>query len=227
MAFVTDPAGAWSASGSPAATRASRRAGSPAPRRGSSCSPRTTTGALEFYANAFGWTIHTVADTDDFRYSTLGKDEDALAGVMDASGTIGDAPSAWSVYFAVDDTDATVAAAEEAGGSVVRAAEDSPYGRIAELADPQGARFKILGPSRGGSQPDRGGDLGGHGLGERLAGVVVGLGHDVVRGPVREQVHGPDPHPTAPARRRGRCRRARSRWLPRAGAASARPSRPR
>jgi predicted enzyme related to lactoylglutathione lyase len=149
MAFVTDPAGAlvgiWQP-GTHEGISARAETGAPA------WFELLTTdyeGALEFYTNAFGWRFDTVSDTDEFRYSTLGKDEDALAGVMDASSILGDAPSAWSVYFAVDDSDATVAAAQEAGGSVVRAAEDSPYGRLAELADPQGARFKILGPNRG------------------------------------------------------------------------------
>jgi predicted enzyme related to lactoylglutathione lyase len=67
---------------------------------------------------------------------------------MDASDLLAGAGSAWSVYFAVADTDATTSTAEEAGGSVVRPPEASPYGRTAELADPQGARFKILGPNR-------------------------------------------------------------------------------
>ena len=77
-------------------------------------------------------------------------DDEALAGVMDASGFLDGAPSAWSVYFAVVDTDETARAAEEAGGAVVRPAEDTPYGRLAELTDPQGARFKILGPNLAG-----------------------------------------------------------------------------
>jgi predicted enzyme related to lactoylglutathione lyase len=147
MAFVTDPAGAlvgiWQP-GTMEGFSARGETGAPAWfELFTTDYPR----ALEFYANAFGWDLHTVADTDEFRYSTLGGDELALAGIMDASTLPGDPPSAWSVYFAVDDTDTTVAAAEEAGGSVLRAPEDSPYGRLAELTDPQGARFKILGPN--------------------------------------------------------------------------------
>ncbi len=150
MAFVTDPGGAlvgiWQP-GTHEGISARTEPGTPAWfELFTTDYPR----ALEFYANAFGWTFNTVSDTDDFRYSTLGKDEDALAGVMDATGVLADAPSAWSVYFAVADADATTTTAEEAGGSVIRPPEDSPYGRIAELADPQGARFKILDPNRDG-----------------------------------------------------------------------------
>lgn len=52
-------------------------------------------------------------------------------------------PSRWSVYFAADDADATAAQAVALGGSVVAAPQDSPFGRLATLADPTGATFKI------------------------------------------------------------------------------------
>lgn len=103
--------------------------------------------SVRFYENVFGWVTSVRGDTDDFRYTTLGKDEHALAGIMDASAFLGDAGSAWSVYIEVADADDAVRKAEDAGGSVVMAPEDTPYGRIAELADPSGARFKILGPN--------------------------------------------------------------------------------
>jgi hypothetical protein len=33
------------------------------------------------------------------------------------------------------------------GGSILRAAEDTPYGRLAAAADPTGAQFKLVGPN--------------------------------------------------------------------------------
>jgi uncharacterized protein len=147
MAFVTDPAGALVGIWQPGTMEGISARGETGAPAWFELMTTDYDGALEFYANAFGWSLHTVADSEGFRYSTLGKDEDAVAGVMDAGAVLGDAPSAWSVYFAVDDTDATLVAVQETGGSVVRAAEDSPYGRVAEVADPQGARFKILGPN--------------------------------------------------------------------------------
>ncbi|CAB4731405.1 MAG: VOC family protein [Actinobacteria bacterium] len=101
--------------------------------------------AVPFYENVFGWSTHPMSDTDEFRYTTLGKDDLALAGVMDASRFASN--SAWSVYVEVADTDATVAAAVAGGGSVLAAAEDTPVGRLAELADPSGAVFKVMGPT--------------------------------------------------------------------------------
>jgi predicted enzyme related to lactoylglutathione lyase len=56
-------------------------------------------------------------------------------------------PAHWSIYFGVDDTDAALTRVEALGGSVVRAAEDTPYGRLATAADPSGAQFKLVGPN--------------------------------------------------------------------------------
>jgi predicted enzyme related to lactoylglutathione lyase len=50
----------------------------------------------------------------------------------------------WNVYFDVEDADATAALAVELGGSIVDAPEDTPYGRLATLADPTGTRFKLV-----------------------------------------------------------------------------------
>ncbi|MFC6345241.1 VOC family protein, partial [Nocardioides hankookensis] len=42
--------------------------------------------AVPFYEAVFGWDTHTMSDTADFRYTTLGKDEHAVAGIMAAAG---------------------------------------------------------------------------------------------------------------------------------------------
>jgi predicted enzyme related to lactoylglutathione lyase len=52
-------------------------------------------------------------------------------------------PARRTIYFAVDDADAAVARATAAGGSVVREAQDSPYGRFAIVADPFGAALAV------------------------------------------------------------------------------------
>jgi predicted enzyme related to lactoylglutathione lyase len=66
------------------------------------------------------------------------------AGVMDAKGFLPDGvPAHWSVYWEVDDASAAVAQVRSLGGSVVQDAEDTPYGRLATVADPNGAQFKF------------------------------------------------------------------------------------
>ena len=52
---------------------------------------------------------------------------------------------AWGVYFKVSDTDAALERATALGGTVTQPAYDTPYGRLAEVADPTGARFKLVG----------------------------------------------------------------------------------
>jgi uncharacterized protein len=48
------------------------------------------------------------------------------------------------VYLAVEDTDAAVKTTQELGGSLIMPAEDTPYGRIAVVADPTGAQFRLV-----------------------------------------------------------------------------------
>jgi len=99
---------------------------------------------VQFYRDVFKWDAHTMSDTPEFRYTTLGKDENALAGVMDGSAYLPEGVHAsWSVYFGVDDTDKALARIADLGGSVLEPAQDTPYGRLARAADPTGAAFKI------------------------------------------------------------------------------------
>ena len=110
-------------------------------------STRDYQGAVGFYREVFCWDTHVVSDTPEFRYTTLRHGESWLAGIMDASGFLPDGvPAHWSVYFGVDDTDATLATIVDLGGSILVAAQDTPYGRLATAADPTGARFKLVAP---------------------------------------------------------------------------------
>ena len=103
---------------------------------------------MRFYRDVFGWDTHAVSDTPEFRYTTLGEGDGQLAGIMDAAAFPPEGePARWSIYFGVDDTDAALARIVELGGSVVTGAENTPYGRLAEAADPTGARFKLVGPN--------------------------------------------------------------------------------
>jgi uncharacterized protein len=96
--------------------------------------------SVDFYRKVFGWNTQTASDTNDFRYTTLDEGDDAKAGIMDQP----DVPPHWAVYFAVADTDAAVAKAVGLGAAVVTEAQDTPYGRLAELTDPTGATFRLI-----------------------------------------------------------------------------------
>jgi predicted enzyme related to lactoylglutathione lyase len=100
--------------------------------------------SVAFYRDVFGWDARTMSDEPDFRYTTLGEGDGALAGIMDATVyRSADVPSAWDIYFAVEDADATAALASELGATVVDEPKDTPYGRLATLTDPTGTRFKL------------------------------------------------------------------------------------
>ncbi|MEU1205747.1 VOC family protein [Nocardia sp. NPDC005825] len=103
--------------------------------------------ALKFYREAFGWQDpFTIADTPEFRYTTIHSVSPMLGGVMDSSGFLPPSvPGYWTVYFGVEDVDAAVRKVQELGGSVVRPPEDTPYGRLAAVADPAGVRFSLGG----------------------------------------------------------------------------------
>ncbi len=107
--------------------------------------------SLQWYRDVFHWDTHPVSVSEDFRYTTLGEGESQRAGVMDASRFLPEGvPAHWSVYFGVEDADAALSRVEELGGSVILPAETTPYGRMAQVADPMGAMFKIIDPSQQG-----------------------------------------------------------------------------
>ncbi len=101
--------------------------------------------SLAFYASVFGWSLEITTDTPDFRYATVTIGGEPLAGIMDAASFLPDGvPPYWTVYFGVDDADATVDKIEKLGGTVMQRPEDTPYGRLAHVADTTGAAFRLL-----------------------------------------------------------------------------------
>jgi hypothetical protein len=101
--------------------------------------------SVRFYRDVFGWDTHVMSDTPEFRYTTLGEGDSALAGIMDATGFLPEGvPAHWSIIFAVENTDDALATIVDLGGSVVTPAADTPYGRLAQAADSTGARFDII-----------------------------------------------------------------------------------
>jgi len=66
-------------------------------------------------------------------------------GILKIGPEMGDAPPHWAVYFASNDVDASVEAVTNAGGSVMVPAFDTPpVGRVAVVADPQGAPLCLI-----------------------------------------------------------------------------------
>jgi uncharacterized protein len=101
--------------------------------------------AVDFYMSAFSWETAQISDTDEFRYTVLLDPgfQGELAGVMDASRLPGGRSSSWSVYWHVDDAAATASEVVRLGGAIVDAPVETPYGTLATVTDPFGARFKL------------------------------------------------------------------------------------
>jgi predicted enzyme related to lactoylglutathione lyase len=72
-----------------------------------------------------------------------------LGGIMQIDPAWGEFHPQWITYFSVANTDETVAVVTKHGGKVMGPIDDSPFGRIAALADPFGAFFKIVQPPTG------------------------------------------------------------------------------
>lgn len=99
---------------------------------------------IKFYQDVFGWKTEVMSDSDDFRYTTLGSGNDALAGVYDAAAVLPQgAPASWQVYLGIDDVDAAVLKLQALGGTVQRAPWDSEHGRMAQVTDSTGAIFVL------------------------------------------------------------------------------------
>jgi predicted enzyme related to lactoylglutathione lyase len=104
--------------------------------------------AAEFYGGLFGWGVEedeNAEQTGGYRVATL-KDQ-AVGGIMKLMQE--GQPVAWASYVSVEDVDATVAKAKEAGGTVmVEPMDVLDYGRMAFLVDPTGAAIGLWQPGR-------------------------------------------------------------------------------
>lgn len=101
--------------------------------------------ARDFYGALFGWEFGE--DPESGGYLICLKEGRPAAGIGPKSMAGPDAaqmPSAWTVYLAVDDADASTAAATAAGATVLQGPMDiGEFGRMSVLADPTGPVFGV------------------------------------------------------------------------------------
>ena len=145
MAVITDPGGAAIGMWQPGTHKGMGVIAEPGAPAWFELHTRDYDASVQFYKDVFGWDAKTMSDTPEFRYTTLGEGDGALAGLMDSTSFLPEGvPAHWAVYLAVEDTDAAVKTATGLGGSVVHEPHDTPYGRIALLTDPTGAHFRVV-----------------------------------------------------------------------------------
>ena len=100
--------------------------------------------AARFYSDILGWEVSKAEMGGDMDYWMAKLDGEDLAGIFQITEEMAGMPSHWSVYWAVEDCDATVEQAKSAGAGVIVEPKDIPPGRFAVLSDPQGAAFSIV-----------------------------------------------------------------------------------
>lgn len=99
--------------------------------------------ALDFYERVLGWTAAS-SGMPGMDYRILAMQGVAVGGALAAPQ---DVSPKWLAYVSVPDVEACLAAVIAAGGSVHRPAMDLPgVGRLALLADPQGALLYVMRP---------------------------------------------------------------------------------
>jgi hypothetical protein len=103
-------------------------------------------GAKAFYGAVFGWdAVDQGPPGGPPAYTEWKLGDHSLGGMLAKSADMpAEMPPLWGVYFTVTDTDASVAKAQELGGTLVVPPMDIQPGRFAGVADPAGAMFNIL-----------------------------------------------------------------------------------
>ena len=104
--------------------------------------------ATKFYAALFGWKIEA-GEHDTSGYLHIMNGEDFIGGVQPASQRNPNAPPHWLAYFLTSNCDATAAKAKQLGAKFfLEPMTMENVGRMAVVADPQGAVFAIFQPMR-------------------------------------------------------------------------------
>jgi predicted enzyme related to lactoylglutathione lyase len=147
MAVLADPTGAvfalWQAKTHPGAALLD----APGSLVWTELTTTDTAKAGAFYTGLFGWKAE-VMDMPGMPYTVFKRGTASAGGMMARQPeTPGKVPSYWLPYINVKDVDATVAKAIAMGGKPCAPAIDVPtVGRLAILADAQGASFAIINP---------------------------------------------------------------------------------
>jgi predicted enzyme related to lactoylglutathione lyase len=144
MAAFIDPTGAFCSIWQPGTHPGAALVNEPNTLCWNELNTRDVDTAKEFYSTVFGVTTHT-SDMEGMTYTEVKVADASIAGIMAMPEQVpAQVPAHWLSYFAVEDTDATVAKAESLGASVMMPPTDIPPGRFAVLTDPHGAAFAVI-----------------------------------------------------------------------------------
>ena len=143
MSVVKDPTGAFVSLWQAGTSIGTERANEPGTPIWNELITPDVAAATRFYSEVLGVTWEDEPMEGGPAYTCLVVDGRQVGGVMPppADGI----PAHWNVYFNVESVDDTIGRATGLGGTVVAPAFDVPgVGRMAVLADPQGAAFNLM-----------------------------------------------------------------------------------
>ena len=100
--------------------------------------------AKSFYTSVFGWKINDIPIPDGSVYTMLQVDGHDLGALYENK----EHPPAWNSYVNTTSVDDAAKKAKDLGANVIAPPFDvMDVGRMAVIADPQGAMFNIIKPS--------------------------------------------------------------------------------
>lgn len=142
MAVLADPSGAFFSIWQPrkhAGSKVHREPGTVCWMELSSPAPSA---AMPFYGAVFGWVYKPSEDGSD--YPHIVSDDHMIGGVAPVAERDPNVPPHWLLYFETADCDSSAARAKEMGANILAGPFSMPkVGRIAIVADPQGAIFAL------------------------------------------------------------------------------------
>jgi predicted enzyme related to lactoylglutathione lyase len=143
MAVFADPSGAMLCAWQPRSNIGAYRVNDPGCMTWNELQTRDPRATAAFYAELFGWDMEPQEDGGELAYVIIKNADRANGGIMPMTEQHGDVPSYWLAYFTVTSADDAVEKAQELGGTVLAGPMEPGAGRIAVLADPQGAVFAV------------------------------------------------------------------------------------
>lgn len=149
MAIASDPQGAIFGIWQGRSVMGTARTGEPGTAVWNELVTQDTESVGAFYEHVFGFEAEppAAAEPADFDYLTLHLKGRPVAGIHGVGNALlRDRGPHWMTYFAVPSTDAAARRVTELGGHVLRPAHDSAHGRLATIADTEGAVFTIIEP---------------------------------------------------------------------------------
>ncbi|MGW2704579.1 VOC family protein [Streptomyces sp. NPDC001340] len=144
MAIAADPTGAVFGIWQAAAHFGTSLSGVPGTPAWNELLTFETESVSKFYEVVFGYEEEPVLSAG-FDYLTLRIGGRPVAGIHGVGhGLPRDRGPHWLTYFEVANADATLRQVAELGGRVLRPTHDSEHGRVATVADPEGAVFSVV-----------------------------------------------------------------------------------